>query len=113
MMPAGRFRHRVTLQRQQQTQNPVTGAIDVIWETVATGIPAAIEPLSVKEFISAQSKQSKITTRIVIRWRSGVDATMRIVHGDTIYNIEGPLPDKNSGLEYITVPCSQGVNQGQ
>jgi head-tail adaptor len=38
------------------------------------------------------------------------DASNRIVHGERIYNIEGVLADKSSGLEYLTCPCSQGVS---
>jgi len=36
---------------------------------------------------------------------------MRLYHAakDQYYNIEGVLSDKDSGLEYITLPCSEGV----
>ncbi|TKE23299.1 head-tail adaptor protein, partial [Klebsiella pneumoniae] len=29
-----------------------------------------------------------------------------------IYNIEGVLPDPRSGREYLTLPCSEGDNDG-
>ena len=38
---------------------------------------------------------------------------MRILHRGQVYNIAGLLPDRVSGLEYITIPVSAGVNDGQ
>lgn len=108
---AGKLRHRLTIQRQSQTQNTTTGEITVAWVDVAT-VWGAIEPLSAREFIAANAQQSQVTAKLVIRYRSDVDATMRAVHGSKLYNIEGVLPDKDSGLEYMTLPCSEGVNQG-
>lgn len=38
---------------------------------------------------------------------------MRITHRGKVYNIAGVLPDNMSGLEYITLPVSEGVNDGE
>ena len=35
-----------------------------------------------------------------------------ILHKDKIYNPAGWLPDQDSGLEYLTAPVSQGLNEG-
>jgi SPP1 family predicted phage head-tail adaptor len=109
----GRLRHRITIQRPVIVQNVTTGEQSTSWANVAQNIAAAIEPLSVREFIAAQSMQSEITTRIVIRYRAGLTANMRILHGSKIYNPAGWLADADSGLEYLTAPCSEGVNTGQ
>ena len=37
---------------------------------------------------------------------------MRVVHGSKVYNIAGVLPDAGSGREYLTLACSEGVNDG-
>lgn len=110
---AGRLRHRVTIQRPVYTQDQNTGAMTASWSDVADCVPAEIAPMSVKEFIASAAMQSQVTTRIVIRYMAGIDATMRIVHRDRIYNIHGVLSDVESGLEYLTLPCSQGVNEGE
>ena len=34
---------------------------------------------------------------------------MRIDHGGKIYNILGVLSDKESGMDYLTLPCSEVV----
>ncbi|WP_420492557.1 phage head closure protein [Azorhizophilus paspali] len=111
-MAAGRLRHRVDIQARQQTQDPFTGEIIDNWVTIWPSVPAAVEPLSAREFIAAQAVQSEVSARITIRYRDGLDASMRIVHRGKIYNPAGWLSDKESGLEYLSAPVSQGVNQG-
>lgn len=109
---AGRLRHRVSIQRRQETQDPETGEITHSWVDVWSSVPAEIVPLSAREFIAAQSTQSEVVARMTIRYRDGLNAKMRIVHKGTPYNIAGILPDANSGLSYITIPLSYGVNEG-
>lgn len=108
-LSAGRLRHRIRIERPDYTQDPITGEMVLSWELVADKVPAAIEPLSAREFIAAQATQSAVTARIVIR-RRDIDATMRIIHRGRIYNIHGVLADPESGLEYLTLPCSEGVS---
>lgn len=110
---AGLLRHRVDIQERQRTQDADTGETTDTWVDLYTSVPAAIEPISVREFIASKAAQSEIVARITIRYRAGLDATMRIVHNGKIYNPAGWLPDKESGLEYLTAPCSEGVNDGQ
>ena len=116
---AGRLRHRVTIQRHdyvrdtddEVVQNPQTGETLQEWVTLAE-VWAAIEPLSAREFLASQAVQSKVTAKIIIRHRDVV-ATDRVLHNGKIYQIEGVLADKDSGLEYLTLPVSEGVNDGQ
>ena len=135
---AGRFRHRIEIQKltlgivdgrillengnnlaQEQSGLILTENSSVIvqgadgeliqnWVEVAK-VWAAIEPLSAREFVAASSEQAKVSTRITIRAREGLDESMRIYHKGKYYNIHGILPDKESGLDYITLPCSEGV----
>lgn len=114
MLKAGKLRHRVVIQRPVETQNSTTGATTVTWQDVAT-VWAAIEPLSAREFIAAQAENSKVSTRITVRYRADLTHEMRLYHAakDKIYNIEGVLSDKESGLEYLTLPCSEGVRYEQ
>lgn len=110
MLNAGRLRHRVVIQGPQEVQDAQTGAVSVSWVDMAS-VWAAIEPLSAREYTVAQTEDSKITTRITIRYRENVTAKMRVYHQakDKYYNIEGVLSDKDSGLEYLTLPCSEGI----
>ena len=106
---AGRLRHRVTIQRQTQTQNPQTGEMTVDWSDVAT-VWAAVEPISAREFIAAQEPNAKITARVTIRYLAGIDASMRLLKNSRVYNIHGVMEDIDSGREYLTLPVSEGVN---
>lgn len=110
-MRAGNLRHRVTIQAPGQTQDPDSGAMVKTWTDVAT-VWASAEPLSARDFIAASAAQSEITARIVIRYRSGINSTMRVRHGGRVYDIKGVLPDAGSGREYLTLPVSEGVNDG-
>ena len=107
MLAAGKLRHRVTIEQPTITQNPLTGEITEGWGTFAANIPAAIEDLSARDFIQSAAMQSEITTRITVRYLPGIKPNMRVVNGDTIYNIRGVLFDKDSRREYITLPCDE------
>ena len=108
---AGKLRHRVQIQRQVVAQNS-SGDVTVTWATLAT-VWASIEPLSAREFVQSASDQNKIVARVTVRYRSGIEPSMRVAHGQKLYNITGVLADKDSGLEYLTLPVSAGVNDGQ
>ena len=110
-MQAGKLRHRVSLQKPVKTQNPLSGATVNSWQEI-TKLWADVVPLSAREFIAAQARQAEVTTRITIRFRSDITSKHRIVYGDKIFNIEGVLPDPVSGRDYLTLPCSEGVNDG-
>lgn len=124
-LEAGRLRHRVRIEKfdylrdtnGDAVQDPNTGEIARDWVEIAT-VWAAIEPLSAREFIQSQATQSHVKARVVIRQRDDVDAGCRLVHvrtgkPDVIYNPEAFLEDIDSGLEYMTAPCSRDVNEGE
>lgn len=110
-MKAGPLRHRITIQERTEVRDSA-GNTTYEWNNLHANIAARVEPLSVKEFMQSKSMQSEISTRIVIRYISDLDATMRILYRDKIYNPEGFLADMDSGLEYLTIPVSEGVNDG-
>ncbi|MCQ4105159.1 phage head closure protein [Erwinia persicina] len=110
-MQAGKLRHRITLQHKVSVQDQLTGAVNTEWRDLKK-VWADVAPLSAREFIAAQATQAEITTRITIRYLFGLTNANRIVFRDRIYNIEGVLPDSVSGREYLTLPCSEGVNDG-
>lgn len=116
---SGRLRHCVDIEQRTTGQDPVTGAASTSWGVRWENVKAEIRPLSAKEFLSAETMQSKVTGTIVIRQRCDGDidpVTMRVVHrtrrGAKVYNIHGALADPDSGEVYITMPVSEGVNDG-
>lgn len=109
-LASGKLRHRVEIQNPVEVQDQDTGAMEVTWVTIAT-VWAAIEPVSAREFVASESETSKVVARVTIRYRKNIDAKMRLYHRAKgfYYNIEGILSDKDSGLEYLTLPVSEGV----
>lgn len=114
-MRNGPLRHRISLQQRAQIQDlesgeMINGWLD--WPKPGAKHWARIEPLSARELIAAQAARSQITGRIVMRHREGVLPTMRAVYRGKVYSIHGVLPDTKSGLEYLTLPVSEGVRDG-
>lgn len=111
MIAAGRLRHRVLIQNPVESQDPVSGTLIATWVDLAT-VFAEVAPSSAREFVAAQAIDSEVTARITIRHRAGVTDKSRIIHRGQVYNVHGVLADPVSGLEYLTLPCSEGVNDG-
>lgn len=106
-----RLRHRANIQSLEIIQDSETGAISEGWADYLVNEPMEIVPLSGREFISADAKQAGVTTRVTMRFNSGVIPSMRIVHGALFYQIKAVLPD-SSLRRHITLMCEVGVNDG-
>ena len=109
-MRAGMLRHRVTIQRQEIVFGKFGAPLhDKVWENVAT-VWASLEAMSGREFFASQQVQSEVTHKVTIRFRPGVAADMRIVHGGRVFGIVAPLPD-NRGTRLVLmcreVSCEQ------
>jgi SPP1 family predicted phage head-tail adaptor len=110
-MEAGRLRHRVAFE-ELIVDLDSDGAQVESWWPAHTMVPAEISPLSGRELIAAQAVQSKVSTRIVIRYRPGIIPSMRAIHRGTVYNILAVIPDPASGFEWINLLCTSGVDDG-
>ena len=97
-MQAGRLNRRCQLQSPSQSVDelgqPIPGWTDVamVW--------ASIRHLSGVEAIKADATVSTVKASIRIRWRPGLNAGMRVVHGLRVYNVEAVLPDAG-GREFV------------
>jgi SPP1 family predicted phage head-tail adaptor len=91
MIPAGRLRHRITLQSKETTRDVMGGEI-ITWVDVAT-VWAEVAALSGRALIAAQQAQSEITTRITLRYRADIKPDWRILHNGTTYTINALIPD--------------------
>lgn len=103
---AGRFRHRVTIQSKVVSRDSA-GGVTESWTTFAKNVPAAIDTITGRENVSSEQITSSVTTEISIRWRPGLTAIMRVLHKDDVYNVEGVIPDSDSGRKIITLLCVQ------
>ena len=95
-MQVGRMRYRIEIQDYKSTQD-ADGFETREWMKVNT-VWADIAPVSGKEYMAYNKETAEITNKIYIRFRSGIKSTMRIKHGDRIFEIESVLGDKRSGM---------------
>jgi SPP1 family predicted phage head-tail adaptor len=110
-MDSGRLRHRVTFE-ELIVDKDSDGATTEDWAPMWPPVSAEITPMSGRELIAASAVQSKVTHRIKVRFRPGFKPSMRGVHRGTIYNIEAVIPDPDSGIRFLTLLCTSGINEG-
>lgn len=95
---AVRLNKRVTIQAPATGQDANGEPLTTFTNFVTDGdgkVWASIDDISGNEFISADATQNKVTTKIVIRKRTGVIASMRVLYGSVTYNIEAVLERAN------------------
>lgn len=84
-MRAGTLRQRVTIQDKSVVRDTY-GAETITWTEVAT-VWAAVEPLQGREYLEARQTTAEVSTRIRIRYRSGITPEMRVEFGTRVYEI--------------------------
>ena len=97
-MRAGLLRHRVTIQEKGTVERNSYGEEVITWAEVDT-VWGSVEPLLGKEFLAAKREGAEVTTRIRIRYRSGITPTMRVVWGSHTYDIESVVEVEGRGRE--------------
>jgi SPP1 family predicted phage head-tail adaptor len=111
-MRAGLLRHRIIIQEFLQVQDPGSGEMIQVWQDRWTKVPAKFEFVNSRELLAAQAVQSEVTAKITIRYRDGIVPNMRGIHRGRIWNFTTPMTDNDSGLDYLVIPVSAGVNDG-
>lgn len=102
-MKIGKMRYRVTIQYPMGTVDNYGNAIDS-WQDLKT-VWADIVPVSGREYLTASQATSETTYKIYIRYMDGINAKMRIIHNEQVYEINAVLGDKRSGM--LTLMCKE------
>ena len=105
-MRAGWLRKRVTIQEKRADRDPF-GAERIIWVNVAT-VWAGVEPLRGREYLEAKQMQADVSTRIRMRYRSGVTPEMRVLYDGRTYEIESVIDVLERGRE-LNLMCREIV----
>lgn len=111
-MQAGKLNERVTLQRLEVGRG-ASGGITRAWLPFAQDLPASRRDFSGNER-GATSKGGEVATariEFTIRWLPGVNAAMRLLHGEEIFDI---LHVNNFAgrRESLVLTCESGLNNG-
>ena len=98
-MKAGRLRHKVLIESETITQDAY-GAPTRTWATFAT-VWASVMPLSGREYFEAGKTMSDVSTRIQIRYGTGITPQMRVKFGTRIYSIVSVInmDERNKEIE--------------
>jgi SPP1 family predicted phage head-tail adaptor len=116
---AGKYRHIVTFQRLRDAKNlygETPKNLKNNWEDAFTA-RVGIFPISGREALYEDVRQSEISHRIVLRYIKGVDTTMRIKFGQRIFEIISPPVNARERNDELLLFCKEkdvlptGVNE--
>ena len=110
MSLALRLDKRVTIQVQAAGQDAAGQPLPAGWVNLTLDgdgkVWAGIRDINGREFAAAGATQNQVVSTITIRYRAGIEAKMRILHGSLVYNIEAVLgPDGRT----LALMCSKGT----
>lgn len=104
---ASRLRHRITLQEPSET-NDGLGGTTRSWSDVAT-VWAEIIPLRQgSERMFAIQQQMQVTHRVIMRYREGITADMRISYAGRAFNIRS-VSDVQERKTILEIYAEEGV----
>jgi SPP1 family predicted phage head-tail adaptor len=108
MYQAGKMDQRVTIQSPASGQDAI-GQPATTWTDVVT-VWASVAYLSGLSAIKAGADTAQVQASVRIRYRTGVNAGMRVVHGDVVFDIRSVLPvEKNVFLDLVCVATNAAV----
>jgi SPP1 family predicted phage head-tail adaptor len=88
------MKKRVIVQVPSTDQDAAGQPVEGWMNLIATGdgkVWASVDDVSGREFLAAGAEQARVTTIITMRYRDGVTAAMRVLHGSDVYKIIAPL----------------------
>lgn len=101
-MHSGKLNARIAIQQRQTGTGPIGQPINT-WVDIAT-VWASVRHNSGLETIKADASVSTVKASIRIRWRTDIKADMRVMHGETTYDIKAVLPDMTS-RQHVDLVC--------
>lgn len=108
-MRAGRLNRRIVIQQRLATENELGERVSG-WRTVDT-VWANIINKSGLETVRNEMDMSIVSASIRIRYRTDINAGMRVLSGATVYDIQAVLLD-GTGKQYVDLVCQTGGSNG-
>lgn len=96
------LRHKVSIQAPSNSRDAAGQPIEG-WAEIAAPW-ADIRVLGGLETIKAGAVTPQVKASIRIRYRTDIDASMRVVHGATVYQVQAVLPDL-ARRQYVDLVC--------
>ena len=108
-MQIGTLRHLIDIQAYTANRDSF-GSEEPEWVHVAT-VWARITPVSGKEYFASAQVHAEISTKIAIRYVSGITPNMRVVFGTRIFEIISVLQVEERNIE-LELLCKERVPHG-
>lgn len=111
MARAGRYRHRISVERRSDTLLDGYGECQPIWTAILSRYPARVRDDSQREFTAGLQVQAEKTVHVEIRDPRQVITTKdRVIwhaaDGDRTFDIRAALAGENVGRD-LTLMCSE------
>lgn len=102
-----RLKHRVTILRPPDPETDVDEAGQPLDDWISVSETwAAIEPLRGRELFAAQQANAEVTTRITVRYRTGIDRTMKATYKGTEFEFLYIINSNYEGRE-LQIMCKE------
>ena len=111
MLNAGDLDQRITVQSPSASVDSRGQRVQT-WADVAT-LWAQATPLRGREFFAAGAMQSEAAVRFRLRYRTGIDGTMRVLWRGVPHAIVAEPMDVDGGKRTLELMCSAGIRDGQ
>lgn len=99
----GQLNTRIIVERRTQSKDAWGQPLPDAWLPVAT-LWSNVRHMGGSEAIRADAVSSAVRASIRIRWRTGIDAGMRVKVGAAVYDIKAVLPEM-SRREWVDLVC--------
>ncbi|MDI1228359.1 MAG: phage head closure protein [bacterium] len=99
-MNIGQLTRKMTIEMPELTPDG-GGGFTVAWQEVAE-IYAAVTDLGGQEIFQDAQITSSVPARVVIHYRSDIDGKMRLVEGETVYDILS-FRDPDGGKSWLEI----------
>ena len=100
----GSMRHRIRLERPVDMPDGAGGSIRT-WQLAAESW-ASVTPIVAGEDGLDEQVQDLGRMRILMRWRAGIDASMRLIHDGRTYEIDS-VTDPDARKRFLTVDARE------
>jgi len=101
---AGKYRHRITIQRKTEAIDPVTGYRTEVWSDYLRDVPAEFIAGPGREYLAAEAIRSEVHGRFAVRWSpeaSGIQSHDRVLWDGRLWELKSdPLPDETARKEF-------------
>jgi SPP1 family predicted phage head-tail adaptor len=104
MFDPGALNRMVQIQQRTSVPDDIGQPQDV-WVSVAAVWASIRQPRGL-EAVRADKPASEVQTSIRVRYRTNVDAGMRVLHGASVYHVEAVLQD-DAGRQWTDLVCKE------